>query len=522
MRKNIFVLSFIILFLQNTALVHAELANTPWPYAYKDKKQTSRTTAIGPQSPRIRWMLEIANRYGETNKKGATIGIDGQTIFFGTGFNGIYAVNKFTGAVKWQRVPEAGVGPSPCAPFNDKNNEKWIGMPPTIGADGTLYAPSEYGYALTLDPNNGAFKTPDDPGLKYKLYSCKTEHAAAMDNDSIYFGSWDGNFYAYKITGSHNGPADDPKNQSASRLKWKYQFQPINSNGTQHWSNWFYTYGSPSIGDDGTVYLAWKGVWAFDPRETLPPGTNRLKWYRKVPDNVVNGQPFFGPAIGPDGTLYTTHDRSLFAISRDGVHKWTVATAGNVRGRQPGIGPDGTVYFGSNDGYLYAVNPDGTTKWKFSVGCGSTFGSTLIDGAGTIYHNTNCDTGKTRLYAVNPNGTEKWRINTGKALSGRQDTVLSMDSDGTIYGTAGSSYVMAVEQNGPTPTPEATPTITPTPTMKTRKPGDATGDGIINVQDYNILVTQFNQTGANLTADFNNSGKVDVQDYNILVSNFGA
>lgn len=50
--------------------------------------------------------------------------------------------------------------------------------------------------------------------------------------------------------------------------------------------------------------------------------------------------------------------------------------------------------------------------------------------------------------------------------------------------------------------------------------GDINHDNIVNIQDYNILVTQFNQTGQDLSADFNNSGKVDIQDFNILVSNF--
>jgi hypothetical protein len=55
----------------------------------------------------------------------------------------------------------------------------------------------------------------------------------------------------------------------------------------------------------------------------------------------------------------------------------------------------------------------------------------------------------------------------------------------------------------------------------TTKPGDTNNDNIVNIRDYNTLVTQFNKTGSNLSADFNKSGKVDVQDYNILVSNFG-
>jgi hypothetical protein len=64
-------------------------------------------------------------------------------------------------------------------------------------------------------------------------------------------------------------------------------------------------------------------------------------------------------------------------------------------------------------------------------------------------------------------------------------------------------------------------TSTLTPTSISPKPGDANGDTFINVQDYNILVTQFNQSGPRLPADFNKSGRVDVQDYNILTSNFG-
>jgi subtilisin family serine protease len=58
-------------------------------------------------------------------------------------------------------------------------------------------------------------------------------------------------------------------------------------------------------------------------------------------------------------------------------------------------------------------------------------------------------------------------------------------------------------------------------TGTTRKTGDINNDGKVGVQDYNILVSEFNKTGTNLTADLNKNGKVDVQDYNIIVTNFG-
>jgi len=31
------------------------------------------------------------------------------------------------------------------------------------------------------------------------------------------------------------------------------------------------------------------------------------------------------------------------------------------------IGTDGTIYFGSNDNYLYALNSDGTLKWRYQT-----------------------------------------------------------------------------------------------------------------------------------------------------------
>jgi len=106
---------------------------------------------------------------------------------------------------------------------------------------------------------------------------------------------------------------------------------------------------------------------------------------------------------------------------------------------------------------------------------------------------------------------------------------------GGTYWAAGpwwGDYPLSVEPQGTQDKPQmsvltkyksSNPPPTPTPTMSpaVKKQGDTNNDTIINIQDYNILVSEFHQTGDTLTADFNKSGKVDIQDYNILVTFFG-
>src|SRR5476651_897531 len=48
----------------------------------------------------------------------------------------------------------------------------------------------------------------------------------------------------------------------------------------------------------------------------------------------------------------------------DGLIKWGFATGSQVVS-SPAIAADGTIYIGSLDGKLYAINPNGTKKWAF-------------------------------------------------------------------------------------------------------------------------------------------------------------
>ncbi len=58
---------------------------------------------------------------------------------------------------------------------------------------------------------------------------------------------------------------------------------------------------------------------------------------------------------------------STAAHGQAGTMKWSFLTGGWVDS-SPALGVDGTVYAGSFDGSLYAINPGGTQKWAFQTG----------------------------------------------------------------------------------------------------------------------------------------------------------
>ena len=78
------------------------------------------------------------------------------------------------------------------------------------------------------------------------------------------------------------------------------------------------------------------------------------------------------PAIGSDGTIFIgSDDDTIYALepgeSPDTRVNWTYTTGGDVVSA-PTVGGDGMVYVGSSDGNLYALDSSsGTKKWQFST-----------------------------------------------------------------------------------------------------------------------------------------------------------
>jgi outer membrane protein assembly factor BamB len=93
------------------------------------------------------------------------------------------------------------------------------------------------------------------------------------------------------------------------------------------------------------------------------PEKPHIKWMFET------GKSIYTPVtIGYDGTIYTgSDDGYLYAINPDGTSKWLFKAQDAVRSA-PTIANDGTIYVGSRDCYLYAFDNDGKLKWKFMTG----------------------------------------------------------------------------------------------------------------------------------------------------------
>jgi outer membrane protein assembly factor BamB len=155
------------------------------------------------------------------------------------------------------------------------------------------------------------------------------------------------------------------------------------------------------------------------------------------------------PAIGNDGTIYVgSSDDNLYAINQNGSLKWFFPTIGEIDQSSPVIANDGTIYIGSRDGNLYAINPNGTEKWSFYTADGVYIDDTpALSSDGTIYFSAENPNNLlfNRFYALNSDGTLKWFIDGGTG-GGFRNPVVGYDD--TVYIAEGNTQFYAINPNG--------------------------------------------------------------------------
>ncbi|WP_165921179.1 outer membrane protein assembly factor BamB family protein [Paenibacillus albiflavus] len=166
----------------------------------------------------------------------------------------------------------------------------------------------------------------------------------------------------------------------------------------------------------------------------IPSSNGVERWAFKTEGGINSSS----PAIAADGTVYVgSTDGKLYAVDKKGKKIWEFTTKDKVYS-SPAIGADGTVYVGSGSN-LYAVTSDGKLNWEFEAG-GAVYSEPIIGADGIIYFV--CEDGK--LYALLPNGEKKWEFATGGGMSCKP----AIDSNGTIYVGSRDKKLYAIKPNG--------------------------------------------------------------------------
>jgi outer membrane protein assembly factor BamB len=159
----------------------------------------------------------------------------------------------------------------------------------------------------------------------------------------------------------------------------------------------------------------------------------------------IKGRSDSTPAIAENGTVYFgTFAGRLWAVAPDGSRKWVFDTGKVARSNMeirssPAVAEDGTVYFGCRDNRLYALSPEGTLKWTFETGAWVD-SSPAVGTEGTIYFGS----WDKKFYAVTRDGTKKWEFGTGGEIVSSAAIAL----DGTVYFGSHDRKFYALKPNG--------------------------------------------------------------------------
>lgn len=185
-------------------------------------------------------------------------------------------------------------------------------------------------------------------------------------------------------------------------------------------------------------------LFQYDPGRT---GTTTSTGPRTTPVKLWQTSTQYAYASAPavaGGTVYASGTNGLAAFrASDGTQSWNFTPAATdtdpssfgTLSSSPAVTND-TVYVGSSDGNLYAVDANnGDERWRFATG-GSVYSSPVVVNDRIYVGSTDG-----RVYALDSNGDEVWRASTGRP-------VLSSPAvaNGTVYvgnGEGGGNDVTA-------------------------------------------------------------------------------
>jgi eukaryotic-like serine/threonine-protein kinase len=175
--------------------------------------------------------------------------------------------------------------------------------------------------------------------------------SAAVSDSTVYFGGTNGKFYALDA--------------NTGALKWTYSGEQNTPLGS--------IYGEPAVAN-GVVYFGTLNGTLY----ALNANDHSVKWTFDATAASPDQKGLVASPVVADGVIYIgANDHNFFAVdAATGKVKWKFTAQDKIWGAATIVNQ--TIYFGSLDHHLYALNLDGSKKWDFDAG-GMILGQPLVD-----------------------------------------------------------------------------------------------------------------------------------------------
>jgi outer membrane protein assembly factor BamB len=278
-----------------------------------------------------------------------------------SGTRNLWAINTNDGSLKWD-FPDS----DPAVSTINRTDES----SPAVDRNGVIYVGTD------VSSSSGKVFAINPDGTQKWVYATADsgEGSVTVDRSG---GTYDGHIYV--TTDGGEVLAFEPT--SAGLPFWSFPTSPDIETAPAVSKDGSIIY---AIGENGTVFAinASDGSSAWG----SPPDTTGT-YHDNDPVVDTSGGVF-------EGTIYIMSDEGyLSSVRADGTgFNWeqvpikdAAAGSPNSSMSSPAVGPDGIIYVGSNDNYLYAINPsDGSTKWRLNL-INDVRSSPTVGVDGTVY-----------------------------------------------------------------------------------------------------------------------------------------
>ena len=267
---------------------------------------------------------------------------------------------------------------------------------PVIGGDDTIYVGSADRNFYALRPD-GTLAWRFRTGGIIDAAGAIGRYVKALRSAPVTIGSGDERLYRLR-TNRHLS--------RKQRIVWAFAptLPPVGGQQVSWWE------GNVAIGPGGTIYAGNTGGAAY---AINPDGT--LRWAAPRGQSVWT-TPAFGQGTEAGNTFWGSVDLYAFSLDQAGHPRWQTFTPGYVTS-SPALGSDGTVYVGSFDHKLYALDPDtGKVRWSFATDAHIYSSPALADGPDGRTREIYIASADGSVYALDPSGHLLWRYDTGDPI----------------------------------------------------------------------------------------------------------